>query len=247
MIGYNVAVLAVGLSRARSASWTRCPEVFVLIHRRRTTLQQVSSVWSCEWITALCVCLPPLLPQNPGIPPVDIVRDPRIGRLWTKYKETDLPVPKFKVSTLAWRSMPHFSLRIRGAVKSCRHTPLSLISGMRSENVPVGDQNNTLCSDACLLLRTRPSASTRSLKLLLAVVISAVRNDPPHTRCNINSCHSSSRSMSVTSAPCLQRRWLSPGSTTISGKDFLPTCAKNSEKSRRSRSCTIRRTKSTWG
>lgn len=29
--------------------------------------------------------------------PVDIVRDPRIGRLWTKYKETDLPVPKFKV------------------------------------------------------------------------------------------------------------------------------------------------------
>lgn len=36
-------------------------------------------------------------PQNPGIPPVDMVRDPRIGRLWTRYKETDLPVPKFKV------------------------------------------------------------------------------------------------------------------------------------------------------
>ncbi|KAM4719946.1 histone-lysine N-methyltransferase SETD1B-A isoform 3-T6 [Anableps anableps] len=34
---------------------------------------------------------------NPGIPPVDLVRDPRIGRLWTKYKETDLPVPKFKI------------------------------------------------------------------------------------------------------------------------------------------------------
>nr|XP_046230288.1 histone-lysine N-methyltransferase SETD1B-A isoform X5 [Scatophagus argus] len=34
---------------------------------------------------------------NPGIQPVDIVRDPRIGRLWTKYKETDLPVPKFKI------------------------------------------------------------------------------------------------------------------------------------------------------
>uniref|UniRef100_A0AAY5F3K3 [Histone H3]-lysine(4) N-trimethyltransferase n=1 Tax=Electrophorus electricus TaxID=8005 RepID=A0AAY5F3K3_ELEEL len=33
----------------------------------------------------------------PVIPPVDIVRDPRIGRLWTKYKETDLPVPKFKI------------------------------------------------------------------------------------------------------------------------------------------------------
>ncbi|KAL4660390.1 histone-lysine N-methyltransferase SETD1B-A-like [Arapaima gigas] len=34
---------------------------------------------------------------NTGMPPVDTVRDPRIGRLWTKYKETDLPVPKFKV------------------------------------------------------------------------------------------------------------------------------------------------------
>ncbi|XP_072311546.1 histone-lysine N-methyltransferase SETD1B-A isoform X2 [Eucyclogobius newberryi] len=34
---------------------------------------------------------------NPGLPPVDMVRDPRIGRLWTKYKETDLPVPKFKI------------------------------------------------------------------------------------------------------------------------------------------------------
>ncbi|KAJ8379474.1 hypothetical protein SKAU_G00002520 [Synaphobranchus kaupii] len=34
---------------------------------------------------------------NPGMQPVDTVRDPRIGRLWTKYKETDLPVPKFKI------------------------------------------------------------------------------------------------------------------------------------------------------
>ncbi|XP_034090056.1 histone-lysine N-methyltransferase SETD1B-A isoform X1 [Gymnodraco acuticeps] len=34
---------------------------------------------------------------NPGMPPVDMVRDPRIGRLWTKYKETDLPVPTFKI------------------------------------------------------------------------------------------------------------------------------------------------------
>ncbi|XP_033845273.1 histone-lysine N-methyltransferase SETD1B-A [Periophthalmus magnuspinnatus] len=34
---------------------------------------------------------------NPGLPPVETVRDPRIGRLWTKYKETDLPVPKFKI------------------------------------------------------------------------------------------------------------------------------------------------------
>ncbi|XP_060926661.1 histone-lysine N-methyltransferase SETD1B-A isoform X1 [Limanda limanda] len=34
---------------------------------------------------------------NPGMGPVDLVRDPRIGRLWTKYKEIDLPVPKFKI------------------------------------------------------------------------------------------------------------------------------------------------------
>ncbi|XP_056390883.1 histone-lysine N-methyltransferase SETD1B isoform X1 [Hyla sarda] len=34
---------------------------------------------------------------NPGVPPVDCVRDPRIGRLWTKNKEVDLPVPKLKI------------------------------------------------------------------------------------------------------------------------------------------------------
>lgn len=43
--------------------------------------------------------------QDSGMPPVDMVRDPRIGRLWTKYKETDLPVPQFKVVT-----PPHWSL-----------------------------------------------------------------------------------------------------------------------------------------
>ncbi|KAG8456090.1 hypothetical protein GDO86_002042 [Hymenochirus boettgeri] len=34
---------------------------------------------------------------NSGIPPVDTVRDPRIGRIWTKTKELDLPVPKLKI------------------------------------------------------------------------------------------------------------------------------------------------------
>ncbi|XP_071999703.1 histone-lysine N-methyltransferase SETD1B isoform X1 [Engystomops pustulosus] len=34
---------------------------------------------------------------NPGVPPVDCVRDPRIGRIWTKNKEIDLPVPKLKI------------------------------------------------------------------------------------------------------------------------------------------------------
>lgn len=81
------------------------------------------------WITGLCFSsrVSPLLPQNPGIPPVDIVRDPRIGRLWTKYKELDLPVPKFKVSTVTDVA---FLRGKRGAVRSCRHTPLPVIFGM---------------------------------------------------------------------------------------------------------------------
>ncbi|KAJ8286506.1 hypothetical protein GJAV_G00039960 [Gymnothorax javanicus] len=32
-----------------------------------------------------------------GMLPVDSVRDPRIVRLWNKYREADLPVPKFKI------------------------------------------------------------------------------------------------------------------------------------------------------
>lgn len=54
------------------------------------------------WCVYMSVCS-----QNPGMSPVDMVRDPRIGRLWTKYKETDLPVPKFKVeqdTQLFWHS-----------------------------------------------------------------------------------------------------------------------------------------------
>ncbi|XP_078523664.1 histone-lysine N-methyltransferase SETD1B isoform X1 [Lissotriton helveticus] len=34
---------------------------------------------------------------NSGVPPVDSLRDPRIGRIWTKTKELDLPVPKLKI------------------------------------------------------------------------------------------------------------------------------------------------------
>uniref|UniRef100_A0A8D2LLU7 SET domain containing 1B, histone lysine methyltransferase n=1 Tax=Varanus komodoensis TaxID=61221 RepID=A0A8D2LLU7_VARKO len=34
---------------------------------------------------------------NPGLAPVDCVRDPRIGRIWTKTKELELSVPKFKI------------------------------------------------------------------------------------------------------------------------------------------------------
>ncbi|MEE6503998.1 hypothetical protein FKM82_005039 [Ascaphus truei] len=34
---------------------------------------------------------------NSGVPPVDSVRDPRMGRIWTKTKELDLLVPKLKI------------------------------------------------------------------------------------------------------------------------------------------------------
>ncbi|XP_043102302.1 histone-lysine N-methyltransferase SETD1B [Puntigrus tetrazona] len=34
---------------------------------------------------------------HPECFPVDVIRDPRIPRFWTKFKEADLPVPKFKV------------------------------------------------------------------------------------------------------------------------------------------------------
>nr|XP_060641947.1 histone-lysine N-methyltransferase SETD1B isoform X2 [Anolis sagrei ordinatus] len=34
---------------------------------------------------------------NSGLAPVDCVRDPRIGRIWTKTKELELAVPKFKI------------------------------------------------------------------------------------------------------------------------------------------------------
>lgn len=56
-----------------------------------------------------------------------------------------------------------------------------------------------------------------------------------------------SRSMSFILVLCLPRRWHLPGWTTISGKDFLRTCARSSGSSSRWRSCTIRRTRSTWG
>ncbi|XP_050972312.1 histone-lysine N-methyltransferase SETD1B-A [Labeo rohita] len=34
---------------------------------------------------------------HPECFPVDVIRDPRIARFWTKFQEADLPVPKFKV------------------------------------------------------------------------------------------------------------------------------------------------------
>lgn len=68
--------------------------------------------------------------------PVDIVRDPRIGRLWTKYKETDLPVPKFKVSDRKCDAR-FFHVEKGGCQKLQTHPP-SLIFGMWSESMNVG-------------------------------------------------------------------------------------------------------------
>lgn len=39
--------------------------------------------------------------QNPSLAPVECVEDPRIGRIWTKTKELELSVPKFKVERLS--------------------------------------------------------------------------------------------------------------------------------------------------
>lgn len=41
--------------------------------------------------------------QNPSLAPVECVEDPRIGRIWTKTKELELSVPKFKVEREAER------------------------------------------------------------------------------------------------------------------------------------------------
>lgn len=74
---------------------------------------------------------PPLLTQNSGRRPVDTVRDPRIVRLWTKYEEADLPVPKFKVpAPTDDLGIPAFSLREQGCCQKLQTHPLSLIFGM---------------------------------------------------------------------------------------------------------------------
>lgn len=141
-----------------------------------------------------------------------------------------------------------------GGLSKVADTPPPLIFWMWSGCMVVGfwlragkHQNNTLwCTQ-----KDRVDLHVRRNICSTVVFISAVITE--HTWSNIypkvldtNSCHSCCRSMSITSAPCLQRRWHSPDWTTTSGRDFSPTCARNSGTSRRSRSCTIRRTKSTW-
>ena len=84
-------------------------------------------------IICITLTLPPRL-QNSGMLPLDSVRDPRIGRLWTKYKETDLPVPTFKVAAF-WRIRATISQVFWGGGVGCqmnssgvdRHTPLRIL------------------------------------------------------------------------------------------------------------------------
>lgn len=94
---------------------------------------------ACEVVNGMdnSIVSPPLFSQNPGMPPVDIVRDPRIGRLWTKYKETDLPVPKFKVHTLTYSMVPVFFPCGKGVLSKVADTPPSLISGTSSPSMIV--------------------------------------------------------------------------------------------------------------
>lgn len=98
---------------------------------------------ACEVVNGMdnsIVCVPPLLPplsilsQDPGMVPLDMVRDPRIGRLWTKYKETDLPVPKFKVHA-AWCQF--FVPCGKGVLSKVADTPPSLICGSLSPSMIV--------------------------------------------------------------------------------------------------------------
>lgn len=124
-----------------------CPSMFVHPSKPSRAFAAVQSCFcnkssSCEVITCflnLVYSLP--FKQNPGIPPVDMVRDPRIGRLWTKYKETDLPVPKFKVSAQAECSDALVSVHVEmcGELSTVTDTPPSLIPrGCRVEFMIVG-------------------------------------------------------------------------------------------------------------
>lgn len=102
MIGYNVAVLPWPAAGMLQHLEPRVGGVHFYKTPRPVCVKLLCNKFSpCEVVNGMdnsVVSPPPPLLQNPGIPPLDIVRDPRIGRLWTKYKETDLPVPKFKVS-----------------------------------------------------------------------------------------------------------------------------------------------------
>lgn len=161
------------------------------------------------WITGLCVCVCvclSVLPQNPGIPPIDIVRDPRIGRLWTKYKETDLPVPKFKVP----EAEQHTSCGTE-VLSEVADTPPSLCHllgcGVNVCFSRVVDFRHAFISGLYRLIQQIHA----TLLLHCYFLISAVSSGS--TWCNINptallinSCRSRPRSMTVTSAPYPQRR-----------------------------------------
>lgn len=46
--------------------------------------------------------------QDSGFPPVGDLRDPRPRRLWSRYTELSLPVPKFKVRNVGQQSIHTF-------------------------------------------------------------------------------------------------------------------------------------------
>lgn len=138
MIGSGVVVGAVATGMFRDGQ--RSDRLFLYASKSSSVLAAPQSSFCnkfspCEVIKCLLDLVHPFLTQNPGIPPVDMVRDPRIGRLWTKYKETDLPVPKFKVSaqTECCDALLSVHVEMRGAVKSCRHTPHTDPQGCRFE------------------------------------------------------------------------------------------------------------------
>lgn len=89
--------------------------------RRSTDMMECISV--CQWVNVhiylfylqsfrllfVCCMLFIFRPQDSGFPPVGELRDPRPRRLWSRYTELSLPVPKFKVRILGLVFIWHVS------------------------------------------------------------------------------------------------------------------------------------------
>lgn len=83
---------------AFSFPWRMVPFSFLNYKGCRYKLQALVFVASVLFVLQLPLIFHPS--QNPGLAPVESVGDPRLGRIWTKTKELELSVPKFKVHKL---------------------------------------------------------------------------------------------------------------------------------------------------
>lgn len=233
----------------RAAGRRGCFERTAAFALCQTSLQQVRNAWSCESMDNISVPPPPSLASSPSL----AYRTPGYHR-WTS-SETRGSVASglsTKRRTYRCRHLRYlFGLQLfpwgHVGLSKAADTPPLLIFGMSMEIMMpergCWKQNNehySKCSCMFVVLLwywSQVSCQKRHHAL----------QHFPGCPSHVNPSPPPSRSMSVTSARCPRRRWRSRGSTTTFGKDFLPTCAKNLENSSTWRSCTIRRTKSTWG